>query len=98
MPRTERFLERIGAVFLPESDVVETAEDVTPGPAAPLGPGLPLSSAGSALAREMVGLAGPVLASKSCSTTLKQGCYKLSLRPQGPTRYRAGSRRAPVLR
>jgi hypothetical protein len=36
----------------------------------------------------MVGLTGPVLASKSCSTTLKQGCYRLSLRPQGPTRYR----------
>jgi hypothetical protein len=88
MPRTERFLERIGAVFLPEPDVVEVAEDITPGPGAPLAPGLPLSSASPALPPEVVGLVGPVLASKTCSTTLKQGCYKLSLRPQGPTRYR----------
>jgi hypothetical protein len=89
MPRTERFLERIGAVFLPEADAVEVVEDFTPAPqAAPPGPGLPSPGAGPGLPGEVVGPVGPVLASKSCSTSLRQGCYKLSLRPQGPTRYR----------
>src|SRR5512144_3186189 len=31
MPRTERSRERIGAVFLPEADAIEVADDFTPG-------------------------------------------------------------------
>jgi hypothetical protein len=30
MPRTDRWPERIGAVFLPEADTVEVAEEIGP--------------------------------------------------------------------
>src|SRR5689334_20536958 len=44
MPRTERFRERIGAIFLPEADVAQITEEPAPVPEVTLpslGPGVP---------------------------------------------------------
>ena len=79
MPRTDRFSERIGAVFLPESDTIEVAEDVTPSAEGPL-PFPPFPDP------------RPFPQFRFCSTALKQGCYTLSFVPTGTpifgTRYR----------
>jgi hypothetical protein len=88
MPRMERFHERIGAVFLPEADVVETADDLATGPGGPAaGPGLP----GEAT-RPGEPSFPPFPPIRFCRTSLKQGCYTLSFVPSGTsifgTRYR----------
>jgi hypothetical protein len=76
MPRTDRFSERIGAVFLPESDTIEVAEDLIPSPEAPLAvPDFPLP--------QPVPEPGPFQLFRRCSTALKQGCYTLSFVPTG---------------
>ena len=42
MPSTSRFAERIGKVFLPEADAIDTEQDFTPNPEGPeLPPGIP---------------------------------------------------------
>jgi hypothetical protein len=87
MPRMERFHERIGAVFLPEADVVETADDLATGPGGlAAGPGLP----GEATRPGEPFPPSPPM--RFCRTSLKQGCYTLSFVPSGTsifgTRYR----------
>jgi len=95
MPRTDRFSERIGAVFLPEADTIELDEDFTPNPEGPL----PLPELPFPFPREPLPLPKPLPwphdpwpPFKFCSTTLKQGCYTLSFVPTGTpifgTRYR----------
>jgi hypothetical protein len=90
MPRMEQFQERIGAVFLPEPDVVASggdpalaAEGLQPGAVPPVPvPGLPVPG--------LPGEAGPpgqpvpmLPTVRFCRTSLKQGCYTLSLVPHG---------------
>jgi hypothetical protein len=87
MPRMERFHERIGAVFLPEADVVETADDPATGAGGlAAGPGLP----GEATRPGEPFPPFPPI--RFCRTSLKQGCYTLSFVPSGTsifgTRYR----------
>ena len=99
MPRTDRFLQRIGAVFLPEADVVELAGDPAPSPEdLAAGPGLPVPAPGGPGPGLPGGAAGPggpfrpFPPVRFCRTSLKQGCYTLSLVPLGTsifgTRYR----------
>lgn len=96
MPRTEAFSERIGAVFLPEADVVEPAGNVQSSGegsavvsgAADFGvPGDPLREPDLPWMRKPI----PRPFFRVCSTTLKQGCYSLSFVPTGSffgTRFR----------
>jgi len=87
MPRTERFHERIGAIFLPEADLAGVAVDPSPAPNVTLpGPGLPSPG-------PVPGLPGEASGSlTTCTTSLKQGCYTLDYTPFGTplfgTRYR----------
>jgi hypothetical protein len=97
MPRTENFAERIGAVFLPESDTIEGAEDFTPSPEGPLpGPLPPFPE--PLLPKPRLNIPWPPEPfpfpplSRFCYTALKQGCYTVSFVPTGTpifgTRYR----------
>lgn len=81
MQRTDRFAERIGAVFLPESDTIEVLEDLTQNPdVTPPGPVLPRPQPDPQLPRPWP---DPFPWFKRCSTVLKQGCYTLSFVPTG---------------
>ena len=86
MPRTERFGERVGKVFLPEADVINTAQEFTPGPEGPVqGPDMPAPFPEELrmplrMSPERV---DPLLFTKLCSTTLKPGCYTVGFAPSG---------------
>lgn len=87
MPRSERFHERIGAVFLPEADLARGAEEPVPAPNITLAnPGLPSPGPVPGLP----GQAGGSLT--TCTTSLTQGCYTVGYTPFGAplfgTRYR----------
>lgn len=97
MPRTEAFSERIGAVFLPEADIIEPNRDLpSGGEGLPLDPGTQGLEGGAAMLPEpkLPWMREPFLPRpffKICSSTLKQGCYALSFVPSGSifgTRYR----------
>jgi hypothetical protein len=80
MPRTARFAERVGKVFLPEADVLDPGEDFTPDPEGPVpGPGFPIPFPGERLPRPQ--LIEPFPRLRFCRTTLRAGCYTLSLVP-----------------
>jgi hypothetical protein len=85
MPRTERFRERIGAIFLPEAEAAEVSDEPSPSPDPTLlSPGTLLPGSGPGFPQFPPW--------KICSTTLKQGCYTLGYTPFGTsifgTRYR----------
>jgi hypothetical protein len=89
MPHTERFRERIGAIFLPEADAVQVMDQPAPVPDVTLpspGPGVPGPASGAPLGRTEL---FPV---QTCTTSLKQGCYTVAFTPFGTsifgTRYR----------
>lgn len=83
MPRTERFRERIGAIFLPEADVIRVAEEPAPVPDLTIpGQGLPSVGPAAGPAGEAA-TSAELFPTKTCSTTLKQGCYTLSFTPLG---------------
>ena len=96
MPPLSRFDERIGKVFLPEADIIDTGQDFTPNPEGPeLPPGIP----GLPGELERPPLQWPPLKwppdliwPKLCFTTLKPGCYTIGFTPTGTsifgTRYR----------
>jgi len=91
MPRTERFRERIGAIFLPEADAAQLTEELSPVPDVTLpspGPGVPGPGPGLPGQLGQTGL----FPLKVCSTSLKQGCYTIGFTPFGTsifgTRYR----------
>jgi hypothetical protein len=91
MPRTDRFSERIGAVFLPESDTLEVDDDLTPTPEGPLPFPHPLPEPFPQPFPDPPPFP-PFPPFKVCRTSLKQGCYTLSFVPPGKkifgTRYR----------
>jgi hypothetical protein len=100
MPRSERFSERIGAVFLPEADVIEVDEGPIPSPEG-WSPGesrFPLPTPGLPFRRPLTWPAPPP-GYKLCPRPLKQGCYTISFTPSGTpilgTRYR-GTLRAEL--
>lgn len=90
MPSTARFAERIGKVFLPEADVVETSEDheaadYTPNPEGPIPmPEIPPIPKLGKLFDPRIPLQWPpgIIWPKFCFTVLKQGCYTLSFTPK----------------
>ena len=95
MPRTERFGERVGKVFLPEADVINTAQEFTPGPEGPVqGPDMPTTFPEELRMplRVPPERVDALLFTKLCSTTLKPGCYTVGFAPSGTsifgTRYR----------
>jgi len=85
MPRTERFAERIGKVFLPEADAIETTQDFTPNPEGPVPiPGIPIpfpEEPRLPLRWPPERIDFPYF--KLCRTTLKPGCYTLGFTPSG---------------
>jgi hypothetical protein len=82
MPRTDRFSERTGAVYLPEADTVEVDEDFTPNPEGPLpGPVPPCPLPGEPKLPLPKWPPDPYPWFKFCSTSLRQGCYTLSFVP-----------------
>lgn len=100
MSHTARFAERIGKVFLPEADVVDTSGDFTPNPEGPLpSPGLP-RPLDPQMPFEFPTELVPVWP-RFCITSLKQGCYTVSFVPSGTpifgTRFR-GTLRVERLR
>lgn len=100
MPNTARFTERIGKIFLPEADTVDTSEstaehtsqDFTPNPEGPI----PIPKLPGKLPLERLPLEWPPFPERIwprfCFTRLRQGCYTLSFVPTGTpifgTRYR----------
>lgn len=76
MPRTDHFAERIGAVFLPEADVI-VPDDLTSGPDAPS----PMAMAAPSPVPNPPNV--PIPPFKVCTTTLKEGCYTLHFVPTG---------------
>jgi hypothetical protein len=99
MVSNARFAERIGKVFLPEAEAIDSGQDYTPNPEGPFPePGLPRLPGGLPepqlprlpAERELI----PVerLWYKFCSTRLRQGCYTIGFTPSGAsifaTRYR----------
>jgi hypothetical protein len=82
MPRTDRFRERIGAVFLPEADAARVVEEPAAMPDLAGLEGLPPAGLTAGVAVEGA-TATELLPSRTCSITLKQGCYTLSFVPLG---------------
>jgi hypothetical protein len=89
MPLTSRFAERIGKVFLPEADEIDTSEDFIPNPEGPLpGPEIPgLQFEPRLPVKPPIELAP--LFPRLCRVNLKEGCYKLSFTPKGATIFAA---------
>ena len=89
MPRTDRFSERIGAVFLPEAETVEISQDFTPSPEGPFPePEPPIPIPPIPIPFEPLPELRPVKPIeplfpwwKFCSTQLRGGCYTLSFTP-----------------
>ena len=81
MRSNARWEERIGAVFLPEADVIEVVDDDGPSPA---GPGRAPRIPGPVERPELPEIPrDPVpLPVKRCFTTLKQGCYTVQHTPK----------------
>src|SRR5262245_24439614 len=104
MPPTARFDERVGTVFLPESDVMDTGGDFTPnpeGPELPPGiPGLPPELDKPQLQWPPLKWPPEVIWPKFCFTTLKAGCYTIGFTPTHTsilgTRYRGTLRIEPL--
>src|SRR5262245_15134948 len=94
MPSTSRFDERIGKVFLPEADAIDTGQDFTPNPEGPeLPPGIP--GLPGELEEPRLPIRWPFrewIFPKFCFTALKPGCYTIGFTPTGTpifgTRYR----------
>jgi len=96
MPRTEQFLERVGAVFLPQAEPITAASDLPappgpfPAPPAPL-PFPPPSPVPLPAPGPPFPFPWPP-PFKFCRTTLRPGCYTISFVPTGTpffgTRYR----------
>lgn len=86
MPRTDRFAERIGAVFLPEADTVQDAQDFTPNPEGPIPPipDIPIPPIPDIPIPQLPRPWPPVPLPpdfRFCFTALKTGCYTLSFVP-----------------
>jgi len=99
MPLTSRFAERIGKVFLPEPDAIDTEADFTPNPEGPeLPPGIP--GLPPELERPPLKWPPDLVWPKFCYTVLKPGCYTIGFTPTGTpifgTRYRGTLRIEPV--
>jgi hypothetical protein len=93
MPPTSRFDERIGKVFLPEADAIDTGRDFTPNPEGPeLPPGIPGLPPELEEPRLPIKWPPDLIIPKFCITRLKPGCYTLGFTPTGTpifgTRYR----------
>ena len=107
MPCTDRFAERIGAVFLPEAETVEQDEDFTPNPEGPIPfPDPPFPDPGPFPTPQLPHLPLPKWPPdpfpwpfKICSTSLKRGLLHAQLRadrhPIFGTRYRGTLRVEP---
>lgn len=88
MRSNARWEERIGAVFLPEADVMEVVDensDLTTNPAGPgLPPGFPRPGEGPQPPDIRMPFEPPLpFPLKVCRTDLKQGCYTLQHTPSG---------------
>ncbi|NOT08118.1 MAG: hypothetical protein HOP28_07925 [Gemmatimonadales bacterium] len=85
MPTTTRFAERIGRVFLPEADLIDSSEDFTPNPEGPLPvPGIPGWPFEPRLPFKWPPAIEPNVP-RICLTNLKEGCYSLRFTPKGST-------------
>jgi hypothetical protein len=86
MPSTSRFEERIGKVFLPEADAIDTGQDFTPNPEGPeLPPGIPGLPGHLEDWRLPIKWPTERLFWRFCRTTLRPGCYTISFVPTGTT-------------
>ncbi len=85
MPSTSRFDERIGKVFLPEANTIDTGQDFTPNPEGPeLPPGIPGIPGRFEEPRLQVKWPFPEqFFWKFCFTSLKPGCYSIGFTPTG---------------
>jgi len=83
MPTNSRFAERIGRVFLPEAEGIDTSEDFTPDPEGPIpGPGIPGKLVDPRLPLRWPFEREPFWP-RFCFTRLKQGCYTVAFTPTG---------------
>jgi hypothetical protein len=100
MPRTDRFAERIGTVFLPEANTISAEEDFTPNPEGPIPiPDIPIPIPDIPIPELPQPFPRPIPWPpdfRFCFTSLKTGCYTLSFVPNNTpifgTRFRGTMR------